>query len=299
MFVSDVASFCRQLDFSTGLADLRAALPPGVEEKLVHPSHQLWLFTEMAFQGFHQHRELIIRSAKAMSAAWYTHKKLTEALAEPRAEFVSQWQFVNWLNERFTPSELSPKRLAHMVTQTEPEKLVKACRITGNVLALFERAIKPGAEVLEALSAGGKLAGELAVHELRTHVDLCHEALKLLVGHVKTPLGRKVISHEIPGLRTRLFEQLHLDGTSSLERAYHGPEDARSCQILKDLEQDSSAYRQYSQQPFDQVDGQALLSGYQKIHLGLHARPSVPQVPGTNPADQQRSAVNADASEHQ
>ena len=299
VFASAVASFCRQLDFSTGFADLRAAVPPGVEEKLVHPSHQLWLFTEMAFQGFHQHRELIIRSAKAMGAAWCTYKKLTGALAKPRAEFVNQWQSMNWLNERFIPSELSPKRLAGVLIQTEPETLGKACRVTSNVLALFERAIKPGAEVLEALSAGGTLTGELAVDELRSHVDFCHEALKLLVGHVKTPLGRKVISHEIPGLRTRLFEQLHLDGTNSLERPYHGPEDARSCQILKNLEQDSSAYREYPQQPFDQIDAQALLSGYQKIHLGLHARPSVPQVPGTNPADQQRSAVNTDASEHQ
>ena len=299
LFASDVASFCRQLDFSADLGDLRAAVPPGVEEKLVHPSHQLWLFTEMAFQGFHQHRELIIRSAKAMSAAWCTYKKLTGALAEPRAEFVNQWQSVNWLNERFIPSELSPKRLASVLIQTEPEKLGKACRVTSNVLALFERALKPGTEVLEALSAGGKLTGELALHELRVHVDICHEAVKLLLGHVKTLLERKVISHEIPRLRTQLFEQLHLDGANSLERPYHGPEDARACQILKDLEQDSSAYRQYHLQPFDQVEAQALLSGYQKIHLGLHARPSVPQVPRTNPADQQRSAVNADASEHQ
>ena len=317
VFVSEVASFCRKLDFSTGLADLRAAVPPDVEEKLVHPSHQLWLFTEMAFQGFHQHRELIIRSAKAMSAAWCTHKKLTEALAEPRAEFVNKWQSLNWLNKRFTPSELSPKRLACMLTQTEPEKLVKARRVTSNVLALFKWAIKPGAEVLEELSAGRKLAGELAAYELMIHFDLCHVAMKLLVGYFKTPLERKVISHEIPELKTRLFEQLHLDGTNSLERPYHGPEDAKSCQTLKKLEQDSSAYREYNQQPFDQADAQELLSGYQKMHLGLlrhhhgyrvnacaeeaarQMRPSVSEVPGTNPADQQRSAVNADASEHQ
>ena len=142
--------------------------------------------------------------------------------------------------------------------------------------------------MLEALSTGGKLAGELAVHELRSHVDICHEAMKLLLGHVKTLLERKVISHEIPGLRTRLFEQLHLDGTNSLERPYHGPEDAKSCQILKDLEQDSSAYREYHPQPFDQIDAQALLSGYQKIHLGLHHQGQEAAISAASPADESR-----------
>lgn len=269
VFVSEVASLCRQLDFSTGLAELMAAVSPDIEKKLVHPSHQLWLFTEMAFQGFQQHRELIIRSAKAMSAAWRTHKKLTGALAEPRVEFVGKWQSLNWLNERFTPSELSPKQLAHIVTQTEPEKLVNARRVMSNVLALFKRAIKPAAEVLETLAAGRTLAGELVIHELMAQFEICHEVMKLLVGHFKVPLERQVISHEIPGLRTRLFEQLHLDGTNSLERPHHGPEDAKWRLTLKNLEQDSNAYRAYNQQPFDQIDEQELLSGYQKIHLGL------------------------------
>ena len=317
VFVSEVASFCRQLDFSTDLADLRAAVSPDVEEKLVHPSHQLWLFTEMAFQGFHQHRQLIICSAKAMSAARCTQKKLIAALAEPKTEFVNKWQSLNWLKERFTPSELSPKWLARIVTLTEPEELVKARQITSNVLALFKWAIKPGAELLEELCTGRKLAGELAVHELMTHFDICHEAMTLLVGHFKAPLERKVISHEIPGLRTRLFEQLHLDGTDSLERPHLGSEDAKSCQTLKNLEQESNAYREYNQQSFDKVDAQELLSGYQEIHLGLLRRhhgyrvkasageaarqmlPSVPEVPGANPTDQQRSAVDTDASEHQ
>ena len=314
-FVTQVSDFCHSLDYSTGLGDLKAAVVRDVKDKLVHSSHQLWLYTEMAFQGFHQHRELIIRSARAMSNARRTQKKLTEALAEPKADFVSKWHSSSWLNERFTPSELSPKRLAAMVTQTEPDKLALARRVMSNVLALFKLAIEPGSQLLEEMGKDGKLAGGLPTNELMVHFDFCHEALQMLIGRFKPALEREVISHELPGLKTQLFEQLHLPGANSVEQSYHGPEDTESLQILKALEQGSDAYREYNRQPFDKIDAQKLLSDFRKIHLGLlshwhnhrdtapdaagQAEASGPEVPGANPADQQRSAVDADASEHQ
>lgn len=314
-FVTQVTDFCHSLDYSTGLGDLKAAVVQDIKDNLVHSSHQLWLYTEMAFQGFHRHRELIIRSARAMSNAWRTQKKLTEALAEPKADFVSKWHSASWLNERFTPSELSPKRLAEMVTQTEPEKLTRACRVMSNVLALFKLAIEPGSQLLEEMGDHGKPAGELPAHELMVHFDFCHEALQMLVGRFKPALERKVISHELPGLKTRLFQQLNLPGADSVEQSYHGPEDIESLQTLKALEQGSDAYREYNQQPFDKIDGQELLSSFLKIHLGLlrhwhnhrvrapdaagQAEGSEPQVARADPADQQRSAVDADASKHQ
>ena len=312
-FVTRVTDFCHSLDYSTGLGDLKAAVVQ--DNKLVHSSHQLWLYTEMAFQGFHRHRELIIRSARAMSNARRTHKKLTEALAEPKADFVNKWQSSNWLNERFTPSELSPKRLAEMITQTEPEKLARARRVMSNVLALFKLAIKPGSQLLEEVGNDGKLTGELSGHELMVHFDFCHEALQMLVGRVKPALEREVISHELPGLKTQLFQQLHLQEADSVEQSYHGPEDTESLQTLKALEQGSEAYRAYNQQPFDKIDAQELVSSFLKIHLGLlrhwhnhrvrapdaagQAVGSEPEVARADPADQQRSAVDADASKHQ
>lgn len=314
-FVTKVTDFCRELDYSTGLADLKAAIPQDIEDKLAHPGHQLWLYTEMAFQGFHQHRELIVRSAKAMGNAWRTQKKLTEALAESKAEFVSKWQSSSWLNERFTPSELSPKRLANMSIQTEPEKLALARRVMSNVLALLKLAIKPGSQLLDEMSKGSRLDDKLPPNELMVHFDICHEAMQMLVGRLKTPLEREVISHEIPRLKTQLFEQLHLYGANSFEQTYHEPEDTESLRTLKALEQGSDAYREYNRQPFDKVDAQELLSNFRKIYLGLlrhwhnyrirapnaagQAPESEPEVPGPDSADQQSSAIDADAREHQ
>lgn len=301
-FVTQVADFCHSLDYSTGLGDLKAAVVLDIKDKLVHSSHQLWLYTEMAFQGFHRHRELIIRSARAMSNAWRTQKKLIEALAEPKADFVSKWQSSSWLNERFTPSELSPKRLAELVAQTEPEKLARAHRVMSNVLALFKLAIEPGSQLLKEMGDDGKPAGELPAHELMVHFDFCHEALQMLVGRFKPALEREVISHELPGLKTRLFQQLYLPVTDSVEQSYHGPEDTESLQTLKALEQGCDAYREYNQQPFDKIDAQELLSSFLRIHLGLlrhwhnhrvrapdaagQAKGSEPEVAGADPADQ-------------
>ena len=312
-FVAEVTEFCNSLDYSTDLAELKAAVIKGINDKLVHSSHQLWLYTEMAFQGFHRHRGLIIRSARAMSNAWRTQKKLTEALAEPKADFVSKWQSSSWLNERITPSELSPKRLAELVTQTEPQKLARARRVMSNVLALFKLAIEPGIQLLVEMGNDGQPAGELPVHELMVHFDFCHEALQILVGRFKPALEREVISHELPGLKTQLFQQLHLQEGDRVEQSYLGPEDTESLQTLKALKQGSDAYREYNQQPCDKIDAQELLSNFLKIHLGLlshwhhlrarapagQAEESEPEVAGADPADQQRSTVDADASKDQ
>ena len=174
----------------------------------------------MAFQGFHQHRELLIRSAKAMSEARRTQKKLAEALGEAKEEFVNKWQSSRWLNKRFTPSELSPKRLAQLLRQTEPKKLIRARRVMGSVLALFKLAIKPGQALLEEVSKNKPPTGDLRPHELMIHFDMCYEAMRLLVGRFKGPLEREVISHEIPAMKTQLFEQLHLYGANSFAHAH-------------------------------------------------------------------------------
>gem|GEM_PF-5269571 len=309
-FIGTVADFCREQDYSQELAALKAAIPQNIKEKLDCASHQLWLYTEMAFQGFHQHRELIIRSANAMDDAWRTQRKLTRALAEPKTEFASKQQSSGWLNERFTPSELSPKRLAQLARETEPEKLARARRVMGNVLALFKLAIKPGQTLLEEMSNNKQLTGDLPPHELIIHFDICHEAMLMLVGRFKGQLERKVISHEIPGMKTQLFEQLHLYGTNSFAHSHHSPEDSEWWQALKTLESD--AYREYNQQSFDKIDAQDLLIGYRTIRAGLfkycyHLRnpppvktlASMPEVPGPDPTDQQGTNIDANTSEHQ
>ena len=315
VFISTVTEFCRQQDYSQDLATLKAAIPRSIEEKLDCPGHQLWLYTEMAFQGFHQHRELLIRSAKAMSEARRTQKKLAEALGEAKEEFVNKWQSSRWLNKRFTPSELSPKRLAQLVRQTEPKKLIRARRVMGSVLALFKLAIKPGQALLEEVSKNKPPTGDLRPHELMIHFDMCYEAMRLLVGRFKGPLEREVISHEIPAMKTQLFEQLHLYGANSFAHAHHSSADSELRQTLKGLASD--VYRQYNQQPFDKMDVRELLNGYSTVHTGLlkywyhllletpiedpvwQTQASVPEVPGPNPADQQRTDVDANTSEHQ
>lgn len=306
-FVSNVADFCQGLDFTQELADLKGRIPRDIEEKLIYPSHRFWLFTEMSFQAGYRHRELIIRSAGAMADAWCTQKKLTRALAEPKTECVSEWLSSNWLHERFTPSELSAKRLAELVAQTCPEKIALARRVMGNVLALFKLAIEPGQALLEEMNKDQPLSGDLLPYQLMIHFDRCYEAM-LMIGRFKVPLEREVISHEIPVLKTRLFAQLHLRETDN-----YSLESSESWQTLKVQKQAGDVHR--AQQPCDRIDAQELLSDCRSILMGLlryrhgNGQPealdaasrasSMPKIPGANPADQQSGDVDADASEHQ
>ena len=95
----------------------------------------------------------------------------------------------------------------------------------------------------------------------------------------------------------------------------HSSADSELRQTLKGLASD--VYRQYNQQPFDKMDVRELLNGYSTVHTGLlkywyhllletpiedpvwQTQASVPEVPGPNPADQQRTDVDANTSEHQ
>ncbi len=252
LFVDKVANFCREMDFSKDFEMLRAEVAKHMDGELSFDSERLFLYTEMAFQCFHASRQRIAMTSTAMTAATNTHEKLTSALSRPKEEFVNRKQSSEWLANYFSPSELSPKKFLRLSMETTVEQLESARRALENALSLFQLAVKPGLDLLQAMEEPGFIfQGELALEELISHFEMCRDAMLLLTHEFKEPLNLPIITHELPDLKRKLFEELRLYGPNSFRRGAHShPQDPSyedAMAALKRMEDNKEEYQKYNQ----------------------------------------------------
>lgn len=275
-FLAKVTDCCAAIDFSKEFKTLQAEAEKHMDGQLSFDSHKLWLYTEMAFQCFHTNRQNIIMTSTAMAAATLSYEKLIAALSKPKGEFANRRQSSDWLSGHFTPSELSPKRLLRLSIETKAEQLESARRSLENSLSLFQLAIKPGLDLVQAMEKPDFIfRGELALEELITHFEMCRDAMQLLTDEFKNPLEQKIITLELPGLKRQLFQQLRLYGPNSFRNTVpsqdQDPSYENAMKALKRMEEHKEEYHNYNQTicSTEKTETDELMNKFTQIEKGL------------------------------
>ncbi|USE37290.1 hypothetical protein [Endozoicomonas sp. SCSIO W0465] len=275
-FADKVVNYCRGIDFTKDFETLQAKVPEHMDRELGSDGDRLFLYTEMAFQCFHANRQRIAMTSVAMRDATSTYKKLTSALSTPKREFTNRRQSTEWLARFFSSSELSPKKLLRLSLETTVERLEDTRKSLDNALSLFRLAVEPGLELIQAMEEPDFIfRGKLPLKELILHFDMCRDAMKLLTYEFREPLNYPIITHELPDLKKKLFEQLRFYGPNSFKSIAHihskDPSYESAMAALKQMEDDKEKYCKYNQSAgsTEKTETDELLNKFIQIDNGL------------------------------